>query len=82
MNIQFCQGKVWPQVGLEPMPLTFQASALTTRSPTPPLPWHPQSKGLCRARPKALTLTRQPPLWSIFAHLHIAHLHMEASTSS
>ena len=71
MNIQFCQGKVWPQVDLEPTPLALWVSTLTTRPLTPPLPWHSQSKGLCKATPKALILPRQPPLWSIFAHLCI-----------
>ena len=48
------------------MPLTFWVSALTTRPLTPPLCWHPSSKGLCKARLETLTLPQWPPLLSIF----------------
>ena len=75
-----------PQVGLKPMPPTFQTSALTTRPLTPPLPRCPHSKGLCKAisgdLDLALTTTAVYICTSHICHLHSRICAMEASTSS
>ena len=48
MKYPILPGKVWPQVGFEPMHLAFWVSTLTTRQLTPPLSRYPHPRGYAR----------------------------------
>ena len=52
------------------MPLTIWASALTSRPPTPPIPWHPYPRAYADFRSKNLDLY----VTAIYSRLNLVHL--------
>ena len=61
-------GKMWLQVGFEPMPLTFWVSTLTTRPPMLPLSWHPYPRVISLGQGLDLMATTTAVFYYAFAH--------------